>query len=80
MPATTAAWASRLTGLPWPWSRPAFLFMIGAGIAVLAVFIASWSTTHTLVVGLLVATVWLGLGLLDALRVLYDTFLRLEGR
>ena len=80
MQATKAAWTSRLTGLPWPWSRPAFLFMIGAGIAVLAVFISSWSTTHTLVVGLLVATVWLGLGLLDALRVLHDTVHQLGGR
>lgn len=76
MPATKAAWTSRLTGLPWPWSRPAFLFMIGAGIALLAVFISSWSTTHTL----LVATVWLGLGLLDALRVIHDSLHRLEGR
>ena len=80
MQATKAAWTSRLTGLPWPWSRPAFLFMIGAGIAVLAVFISSWSTTHTLVVGLLVATVWLGLGLMDALRVIHESLQRMESR
>ncbi len=80
MQETKASWTSRLTGLPWPWSRPAFLLMVGAGIALLAVFISSWSPTHTLVVGLLVATVWLGLGLLDALRVVHDTLQRLEGR
>lgn len=80
MPATKAAWTSRVTGLPWPWSRPAFLFMIGAGIALVAVFIASWSTTHTLVVGLLVAMVWLGLGLMDALRVIYESLQRMESR
>jgi hypothetical protein len=80
MQTTKVAWTSRLTGLPWPWSRPAFLIMIGAGIAVLAVFISSWSTTHTLVVGLLVATVWLGLGLMDALRVIHESLQRLEDR
>ena len=65
------SWAERLTGLPTPWSRPVLMLMVGAIIAMVAVFSSAWQSTHALLVGLLIAVVWIATGLADAMQVLH---------
>jgi hypothetical protein len=67
---------SRITGLPWPWSRPALYFLVGACIAMIAAFSSTSWSTHFLVVVLLIATVWFGFGLYDAIRVIHQALER----
>lgn len=65
------SWTERLTGLPAPWNRPALTLMTGGLIAMIAVFVSQWQSTHRLVTGLLIAVVWIAMGLTDVVRVLH---------
>ena len=66
------SWSTRLTGLPAPWNRPTLTLMGSGLIALIAIAISQWHTTHTLIVGMLIALVWMALGLTDTIRALHQ--------